>query len=76
MFGQPRTFRFEPKNIEAVTLNISTGECVRSTVCARSRCPPLWAHIESDNAVVVAHMKDPFTTIVGRWNLCDDVYEC
>jgi hypothetical protein len=73
-------FASEPKYIEAVTLNISTGEQVRSAICARDSAYSnlLWAYIEADHAVIVAHIKyikNSFTTIVGRWNLRDEAYE-
>jgi WD40 repeat protein len=68
-------FDCELKNIEAVTLNIKSEECTRSSVAVgEGACDVVvWDSVEADHAVIVSYRTNECTRMVGRWNLQDDI---
>jgi WD40 repeat protein len=70
-------FTSDAKRIEAITLNISTGERVHSSVTTSdAACGVLvWDYVEANNAVIIAHGIMDRTGMVGKWSLGDAALE-
>jgi WD40 repeat protein len=67
--------KFDEDMIEALTINIRTGECATSIIEARgAQYGVVWDYIEREHAVIVAHGAVDGTGCVGRWNLNEDAF--